>query len=334
MALAVEPALLILDEPTTGLDATVEAEVLDLVAELRRGALDLGAVHQPQPGRDRQDVRPGRRALRRRAGGGGPGGEVFDDPRHPYTVGLLRCIPARRPAQGPGPARHHPRLPARARRRHRPAASSPTAARSPTTAAAPSRRRCIDLRRRRQRRRCHYHEQAPSCRAPHRAMWRPRPRSRSAHPSRCSAPGSEQDLPAVGHRHPRARRRRPRHPRPARRWGWSASPAAARRRSPGCCWASAAGRGTTARARRQAAGRHAPRSAAATRSRRSRSSSRTRTRRSTARHIVRQLVGRSLSSWPACGGKAREDRLVELTRSVRLADRYLADAAARSCPAG
>ncbi len=35
MALAVEPALLILDEPTTGLDATVEAEVLDLVSALR-----------------------------------------------------------------------------------------------------------------------------------------------------------------------------------------------------------------------------------------------------------------------------------------------------------
>ena len=36
MALACDPKLLVLDEPTTGLDATVEAEVLDLVRELRR----------------------------------------------------------------------------------------------------------------------------------------------------------------------------------------------------------------------------------------------------------------------------------------------------------
>ena len=47
MALASEPSLLILDEPTTALDATVEAEVLDLVSSLRQQVPDLGAVHQP-----------------------------------------------------------------------------------------------------------------------------------------------------------------------------------------------------------------------------------------------------------------------------------------------
>ena len=50
MALAAAPSLLILDEPTTALDATVEAEVLDLVAALREESRHLGAVHQPQPG--------------------------------------------------------------------------------------------------------------------------------------------------------------------------------------------------------------------------------------------------------------------------------------------
>ena len=47
------PALLILDEPTTALDATVEAEVLELVSQLREEFRHRGAVHQPQPRGDR-----------------------------------------------------------------------------------------------------------------------------------------------------------------------------------------------------------------------------------------------------------------------------------------
>ena len=49
MALAAEPSLLILDEPTTALDATVEAEVLELIRNLRTEFDTLAAVHQPQP---------------------------------------------------------------------------------------------------------------------------------------------------------------------------------------------------------------------------------------------------------------------------------------------
>ena len=100
MALAAEPALLILDEPTTALDATVEAEVLDLVAGAARRVRHLGAVHQPQPGRDREDVRPGRRAVRRRAGRGGPGAAGLRRAAAPVHGRPAALHPAPRPAQG------------------------------------------------------------------------------------------------------------------------------------------------------------------------------------------------------------------------------------------
>ena len=65
MALGVDPALLILDEPTTGLDATVEAEVLDLITQAAGRVPHRRPVHQPQPRRDPQDVLARGRAVRR-----------------------------------------------------------------------------------------------------------------------------------------------------------------------------------------------------------------------------------------------------------------------------
>jgi peptide/nickel transport system ATP-binding protein len=93
MALAPDPALLVLDEPTTGLDATVEAEVLDLVAGLREelGTSVLFISHNLAVVRrlcDRVGVLYAGRLVEE-----GPAEEVFNDPRHPYTVGLLRCLP-------------------------------------------------------------------------------------------------------------------------------------------------------------------------------------------------------------------------------------------------
>jgi peptide/nickel transport system ATP-binding protein len=93
MALASDPTLLILDEPTTGLDATVEAEVLDLVANLRQefGASvlfishNLGVISKMC---DRVGVLYAGSLVEE-----GPARALFDDPHHPYTVGLLRCIP-------------------------------------------------------------------------------------------------------------------------------------------------------------------------------------------------------------------------------------------------
>ena len=93
MALAAEPSLLILDEPTTALDATVEAEVLDLVAALREEfdtsvlfiSHNLAVIAKMC---DRVGVLYAGELIEE-----GPAVEVFDQPRHPYTVGLLRCIP-------------------------------------------------------------------------------------------------------------------------------------------------------------------------------------------------------------------------------------------------
>jgi peptide/nickel transport system ATP-binding protein len=93
MALAANPELLILDEPTTGLDATVEAEVLDLVNHLRAemGTSVLFISHNLAVIRkmcERVGVLYAGRLVEE-----GPAEEIFSDPRHPYTVGLLRCIP-------------------------------------------------------------------------------------------------------------------------------------------------------------------------------------------------------------------------------------------------
>ena len=116
MALASEPSLLILDEPTTALDATVEAEVLDLVKALRAGVRHLAAVHQPQSRRDRQDVRSRRGAVRRRArrGGAGARGPAQRAPSLHRRSAALHPAPGRR--QAPARAGHDPRLSAPAGR--------------------------------------------------------------------------------------------------------------------------------------------------------------------------------------------------------------------------
>jgi peptide/nickel transport system ATP-binding protein len=104
MALAAEPALLILDEPTTALDATVEAEILELVAGLREEfhtavlfiSHNLAVIAKMC---DRVGVMYAGELVEQ-----GPARQVFEEPRHPYTVGLLRCIPRR------GQRRDHGRL--------------------------------------------------------------------------------------------------------------------------------------------------------------------------------------------------------------------------------
>lgn len=93
MALACDPTLLIADEPTTALDVTIQAQILDLMQTLQRergmGMLfvthNLGVVAEIA---HRVAVMYAGRIVE-----SGPVAEVFRDPRHPYTMGLLRSMP-------------------------------------------------------------------------------------------------------------------------------------------------------------------------------------------------------------------------------------------------
>jgi oligopeptide transport system ATP-binding protein len=93
MALALEPALVIADEPTTALDVTVQAQVMDLLAELRREyrmALilithDLGVVADVA---DRIAVMYAGRIVE-----SAPVHDLYKSPAHPYTRGLLDSVP-------------------------------------------------------------------------------------------------------------------------------------------------------------------------------------------------------------------------------------------------
>jgi oligopeptide/dipeptide ABC transporter ATP-binding protein len=92
-ALACEPRLLIADEPTTALDVTIQAQILELLAELRDRlgmavlliTHDLGIVAQFA---DDVAVMYAGRIVER-----GPAREVFEAPQHPYTEALLHSIP-------------------------------------------------------------------------------------------------------------------------------------------------------------------------------------------------------------------------------------------------
>jgi oligopeptide/dipeptide ABC transporter ATP-binding protein len=126
MALACSPALLIADEPTTALDVTVQAQILELLRErqARTGMSiifithDLGVVAQVA---DDVCVMYAGRIVERASVA-----ELFDHPMHPYTQALLRCVPrlserAGRPEGVPGNVpdlrdlptgcRFHPRCP-------------------------------------------------------------------------------------------------------------------------------------------------------------------------------------------------------------------------------
>ena len=93
MALACQPRLIIADEPTTALDVTVQAQILDLLKELTRETgsslllitHDLGVVARYA---DRVAVMYGGRIVET-----APARELYKHPRHPYTLGLMASVP-------------------------------------------------------------------------------------------------------------------------------------------------------------------------------------------------------------------------------------------------
>jgi len=126
MALAAGPELIVADEPTTALDVTVQAQIIQLLVELVRDrglslmliTHDMGVVAQAC---DRVAVMYGGRVVER-----GPVQAIFAQPRHPYTKALIGCIPRAGMAPGalkgipgtvpsvtryPSGCRFHPRCP-------------------------------------------------------------------------------------------------------------------------------------------------------------------------------------------------------------------------------
>jgi oligopeptide/dipeptide ABC transporter ATP-binding protein len=92
MALAAEPAVLLCDEPTTALDVTVQAQVLDLIDNLRV-ELDLAVVFVSHDlGVVRELCRDVAVMYAGRFIETGPTADLLRKPQHPYTLGLLRAV--------------------------------------------------------------------------------------------------------------------------------------------------------------------------------------------------------------------------------------------------
>jgi oligopeptide/dipeptide ABC transporter ATP-binding protein len=117
MSLACRPKLLIADEPTTALDVTIQAQVLDLLMDLRDElgmaimiiTHNIGVIAEVA---DRVLVMYAGRIVEQ-----SPAADLFDAPQHPYTKGLLACVPTLQqdrhrliaiPGSLPEPARRPP----------------------------------------------------------------------------------------------------------------------------------------------------------------------------------------------------------------------------------
>ncbi len=204
IALLCEPELLIADEPTTALDVTVQAQILELLQRLRRELGMAIVADHPRPRRGRRPLRAGhgdvRRPDRRSRARLEP---IFDDPQHPYTRGLLHSMP---------------RLDARQRRRAQRRFPGNRRTSRPCRAGCAFRERC-DLRLRALRAGAARAARIRAGAAPRPAIWsgwRERGAARRSRISRCTSrsrsaaccAGAIVPLKAVDRRELRARRRR------------------------------------------------------------------------------------------------------------------------------
>ena len=126
MALACSPELLLADEPTTALDVTIQAQVLDMIRQLKQDyntsmvliTHDLGVIAEVC---DEVCVIYAGQIVE-----SGSLAEIYDNPKHPYTLGLFGSLPRRKgarrrlkpiegmmpnPAALPGGCSFHPRCP-------------------------------------------------------------------------------------------------------------------------------------------------------------------------------------------------------------------------------
>ncbi|MCW1933065.1 ABC transporter ATP-binding protein [Pararhodobacter zhoushanensis] len=100
MALVCEPELLIADEPTTALDVTIQAQIMDLLLKLsqQKGTAIMFITHNlalVSQNCDRMITMYGGQVIE-----GGPVADVLATPRHPYTTGLLHSVPEAGRARG------------------------------------------------------------------------------------------------------------------------------------------------------------------------------------------------------------------------------------------
>ena len=107
-ALALEPKLIVLDEPVAALDVSIQAGVINLLDQLRAELGLVVPVRRPRPRRRPPHRRPRRRDVPRRIVEIGDVDSVFDTPTHPYTQALLSAVPIPDPEKERAAGPDHP----------------------------------------------------------------------------------------------------------------------------------------------------------------------------------------------------------------------------------